>query len=63
MKMDTYRPLRHLLQDAMTEWLKSKDDNMILNATEYHSNVRSVIILQSHWMATINQWKIWEGVE
>ena len=55
-KMDTYRPLRHLLRDAMSAWLQSEDDDMIINATEYHSEVRSVINQQNviGWRQLIN---------
>ncbi len=40
----------------MTEWLKSEDDDMVLNTTEYHSDVRSVINQQNKigWRQLIN---------
>jgi hypothetical protein len=31
-KVDTYQPLRHLLREAIGEWMLSEDDDLVLNA-------------------------------
>lgn len=56
-KVDTYRPLRHLLREAIGEWMRSEDDDLVLNADDFHSDVRSVIIHQQNeirWRQILN---------
>ena len=40
-RVDTYGPLRYLLNDAIAEWMQSEDDDMILHPSMYHNDVRS----------------------
>jgi hypothetical protein len=46
-KVDTYRPLRHLLREAMVEWMKSADDNMTLPEVGFHQDTLDVIKQQN----------------
>jgi hypothetical protein len=55
-KMDTYRPLRQLIKSALTAWMQSEDDDMVLNPNEYHRDVFHVISQQNSigWRQIIN---------
>ena len=55
-KMDTYRPLRQLIKSALTAWMQSEDDDMVLNPNKYHRDVHHVISQQNSigWRQIIN---------
>lgn len=46
-KVDTYRPFRHILREAIGECMKSEDDDLVIKANAFHLDVRAVINQQN----------------